>query len=141
MMRPIRILAPIFIKDDIKTAKFSLKAIVDLMEGLCRYNLSWIKYKRGNVPRLYASGIRYRPERGKEDWLAIPVLLYTREGDCEDLSCYRIAELRYRGVDARPNVIARKVRKGQWKAHARVLLPDGKIEDPSKIAKRIEAAR
>ena len=140
-MRPIVITAPIFSGDGRREASFSLAAIKALMEGLCRYNQVYLAAHPGKIPPLYKSGTVYRPERGTENWCPIPVVLRRKFGDCEDLSCWRVAELRAAGVAAQPHVIARRVGRRQWRAHAQVLLPGGRVEDPSIICKRLERAR
>ena len=83
-----------------------------LMEGLCRVNQTHIRQfdefrRRGLVengyPSVYASGLHYETEKGTEIWPDIPSLLMGTMGkgvypgpwgDCEDLACYRVAELR-----------------------------------------------
>lgn len=85
------------------------------------------------VPELYQSGVRYKAEPlGKEDWRDIPRLLETRLGDCEDLACWRAAELAVRrNVDARPVYRWRELPSGATLYHIVVSLPNGQIEDPS----------
>ena len=54
---------------------------------------------RPNIPRLYdtATGVRYQREpRGQEDWKDIPSIIRDHHGDCEDLACWRAAELTVR---------------------------------------------
>jgi hypothetical protein len=83
-----------------------------LMEGLVRVNQTHLRQfeefkKRGlvenNYPSVYRSGLHYETEKGTEIWPDIPSLLmgtmgkglYSGNwGDCEDLACYRVAELR-----------------------------------------------
>ena len=83
-----------------------------MMEGLCRVNQTHLQEfrafkKRGlvasNYPSVYRSGVHYETEKGTEIWPDIPSLLQGTMGsgvypgvwgDCEDLACYRIAELR-----------------------------------------------
>jgi hypothetical protein len=83
-----------------------------LMEALCRVNQTHLRQfetfkKRGLVargyPALYRSGLHYETEKGTEIWPDIPSLLSGTMGrglhpghwgDCEDLACYRVAELR-----------------------------------------------
>lgn len=83
-----------------------------LMEGLCRVNQTHLRQfeefkKRGlvehNYPSVYRSGLHYETEKGTEIWPDIPSLLMGTMGkgvypgywgDCEDLACYRVAELR-----------------------------------------------
>lgn len=83
-----------------------------MMEALCRVNQTHIRQfdefrKRGLVklgyPSVYRSGLHYETEKGTEIWPDIPSLLMGTMGkgtypgpwgDCEDLACYRVAELR-----------------------------------------------
>lgn len=131
-----------------------------LMEALCRVNQSLLRHQDGLVargltrekfPRLYAAGVHYEREPpGQEEWPDI-VNILAKTGqefpgawaDCEDLSCWRVAELRESdrhiengkivggGVKARPFAKWRRGPEGQFNYHALVLLPDGRLEDPS----------
>lgn len=83
-----------------------------IMEGLCRVNQTHLRQfevfkARGlvarNYPSVYRSGLHYETEKGTEIWPDIPSLLMGTMGrgvypghwgDCEDLACYRVAELR-----------------------------------------------
>jgi len=83
-----------------------------MMEALCRVNQTHLRQfdefvKRGLVargyPSVYRSGLHYETEKGTEIWPDIPSLLMGTMGkgvypgawaDCEDLACYRVAELR-----------------------------------------------
>ena len=83
-----------------------------MMEGLCRVNQTHLQQfeafkQRGlvpnNYPSVYRSGLHYETEKGTEIWPDIPSLLMGTMGkgiypghwgDCEDLACYRVAELR-----------------------------------------------
>jgi hypothetical protein len=83
-----------------------------LMEVLCRVNQTHLRQfdefkKRGLVengyPTCYRSGLHYETEKGTEIWPDIPSLLMGTMGkgiypgpwgDCEDLACFRVAELR-----------------------------------------------
>ncbi len=163
-----------------------------LMEALCRVNRSIISQsklmaKKGMigkneiVPPLYRAGVHYEREPpGQEHWLDVIHVLSSTPGsghshgeypgpsvDCEDLACYRVAELRdldyylqgkgkdgkpmvadpsflksYEGsgwkkvkggMKARPFAKWRKGPTGAFHYHALVLLPDGRIEDPSLV--------
>lgn len=91
---------------------WSQKRMLWMMEALCRVNQSHLQEfaafkKRGlvaqNYPSVYRSGVHYETEKGTEIWPDIPSLLQGTMGpgvypgvfgDCEDLSCYRVAELR-----------------------------------------------
>lgn len=83
-----------------------------LMEGLVRVDQTHLRQfdefqKRGLVergyPSVYRSGLHYETEKGTEIWPDVPSLLMGTMGrgvhpghwaDCEDLACYRVAELR-----------------------------------------------
>jgi len=126
-----------------------------MMEALCRINQSHIRLNRGLAdrglakayPLLYRSGVHYEREKGTEEWLDIPHVLMAASGkpeygdgpwsDCEDLSCWRVAELRERPdryggpIAAKPFAKWKKRADGSYAYHALVLLPNGQLEDPS----------
>ena len=80
-----------------------------------------------SLPLLYSSGVRYAREPGTEAWLTAPELFRRGQGDCEDLSCTRAAELRAReGERATP--VPLRWERG-W--HIVVRRADGRLEDPS----------
>lgn len=85
-------------------------------------------------PLLYTTGVRYKAEDpGLEEWRSCPVVLERGKGDCEDLACWRAAELRMReGIAAKPKVIRQPSQPGKRLYHIVVSLPNGRIEDPSK---------
>lgn len=94
----------------------------------------------GGFPRLYLSGIVYRPEpRGQEDWQDALRLLRAGEGDCEDLASYLCAERIVRdGIQAVPHVVT----TGSGSLHALTRYPRlNIIEDPSKICILLEQRR
>ena len=176
---------------------WSQKRMVLLMEALVQVNRTHLQefeafVKRGlaksNYPSVYLSGLHYETEKGTEIWPDIPSLLegvmgdglYPGPwGDCEDLACYRTAELRelswhYErpskfaagkiecadprfpqeesaiaaslkkqvwpgwkrvkgGIKAMPYAKWRRGPQGQYHYHAILLLPDGRLEDPSLV--------
>jgi hypothetical protein len=91
---------------------WSQKRMLFLMEGLVRVNQTHLQQfeefkTRGlvehNYPSVYRSGLHYETEKGTEIWPDIPSMLMGTMGkgvypgpwsDCEDLACYRVAELR-----------------------------------------------
>ncbi len=91
---------------------WSQQRMLWMMEALCRVNQTHLRQfdefkKRGLVergyPSVYRSGLHYETEKGTEIWPDIPSLLMGTMGkgiypgpwgDCEDLACYRVAELR-----------------------------------------------
>jgi len=120
-------------------------AIEALAEGLVRLNVWYLEQfdaRGADVPSLYRSGARYRREPvGQEWWESAADLLgvLTRgSGDCEDMSAFRTAELRFTGEDEDARV---KIVRTSRAFHAVVERGDGSIEDPSRILVAIESAR
>ena len=97
------------------------------MESLCQINKTYLQTHK--VPPLYRTNVIYEAETG-EEWKDIYHILKDGYGDCEDLACWRIAELQMAGINARPYIKWRKD-KGVWVYHALVWLPGNRIEDPS----------
>lgn len=76
-------------------------AMSQFLHSLYTIDLAYLS--RFKVPPLYESGIVYRAEpRGQEVWKDVPNVLRDGYGDCEDLACWRAAELRHQGVAAHP---------------------------------------
>lgn len=95
----------------------SKEALLWMLEALCRINeghLAQFPY-----PPLFRSGVHYQREVGTENWLDIPSIIEAGWGDCEDLACWRVAELRKQGVKASPYVKFRRV-GGAYHFHALV---------------------
>ena len=107
------------------------------LEALTAANVAYLQ-AHPDAPKLYASGVRYRTEKPKlkgtpipEEWLSIPYVIRQGWGDCEDLACWRTAELLQQGVKAQPVFTFRRV--GRFSIyHIMVRLPDGTIDDPSR---------
>ena len=88
-----------------------------------------------HVPPLYESGVRYEEEplgQPYEDFSAIPVVLARGWLDCDDAVCWRIAELRNIGENAKVRL------KWQYDPvrntrmyHVLVRRENGQVEDPS----------
>lgn len=110
-----------------------IDALACLLEALTLVNVAWLR-ERGEVPSLYESGVLYEEEpQGRDDWQDIPETLSLRVGDCEDLACWRLAELRVRfRENARPFVKC-AVYGPRTVYHVAVRRADGRIEDPSRI--------
>lgn len=119
--------------------KRSQKALLWFLEALCRTNQDIIRMQkaRGNpIPELYSSGIKYLRENGTENWQDIYRNLELMTGDCEDLACHRVAELRenYKRR-AQPFVTFRRSPDGKYHYHCVLIVegPDGwRLEDPSR---------
>lgn len=121
----------------------SSKVLLWLLESLVQVNVLWLG-AHPETPTLYKSDVLYQREDGTENWQDIPTTLRLGFGDCEDLACYRTAELRYHGINAHPFIRWRRIKKpnndrstvdpaeeGPMMYHALCRWPDGRIEDPS----------
>ena len=81
------------------------------------------------LPMLYESGVIYqREEEGQEDWQDIRSTLEYGYGDCEDLACWRAAELRVKGIggrkiNAHPFLRYRRIMPGRLMYHVMVEWP------------------
>ena len=109
--------------------RHSQKGVLWLMETMIRLN-ELVLNQFPDTPLLYESGVVYEREDDKEDWQDILHIIASGSGDCEDLACWRAAQLRRMGVRAGPYITWRKTPRGMI-YHALVRLPSGKIEDPS----------
>jgi len=110
-------------------------------EALTQINVQWLQL-HPETPSLYESGIYYSLDSDtQKPWLSLPELYAAGRGDCEDIAFARAAELRVKGIDARPCMMRwdqawHASEEGKWKVHWVVCLPDGTQEDPaSKLSK------
>ena len=113
--------------EDSKDKNRSRRSVLWLMEALVQINKMYLLMNK--VPMLYDTNVIYKIEAG-EIWKDIFNILKDGNGDCEDLACWRIAELQLAGISARPYIKWRKV-GGTWIYHALCWTPGNKIEDPS----------
>lgn len=117
-----------------KPEEYASCYIRPFLNALCAANVAYLRrYPR--TPKLYQSGVVYRREaivsgRRLEEWRDIPTILTSGFGDCEDLACYRVAELRVQGVQARPVVRWRRKPDSGILYHIIVGIGN-KREDPS----------
>ena len=104
-----------------------MRRLLDCLTGLD------VDYLRKNAaPELHHSGVRYEAEApGQERWASIPWVLDLGHGDCEDLACWRTAELIVSGEAALAIFESRQTPQGRL-YHILVRRADGRIEDPSK---------
>jgi hypothetical protein len=117
----------------------SQSALLWMLEALCKVDQGELEFHRKRKgkypPPLYASGIRYQRENGTENWQDVYRNFELMSGDCEDLACHRVAELRcVYGRQAAPFVKYRRGDDGAFHYHALVAVkgPDGwRLEDPS----------
>lgn len=75
----------------------------------------------------------YAPDPGVELWGSIESVYQTGEGDCEDLTCARVAERLAVGDWCRPVVRAEAQLDGKTLYHVLIENPDGSEEDISKV--------
>jgi hypothetical protein len=117
---------------DTLTEHAKTDALVHLLEALTAVNVSWLREHA--APWLYESGVRYEEEPpGRDEWQDIPETLLRREGDCEDLACWRLAELRARSGEHALPFVKRAVHGPRTIYHVAVRRADGSLEDPSRI--------
>ena len=109
----------------------SQKALLWLLESMI--NIARIELKENRLPPLYKAGVIYVREETTEIWKD-PITVYRdKEGDCEDLAIWRVAELRNNGKKARAYIRYRiHPQTGGYIYHVMVQRPNG-LEDPSKI--------
>ena len=117
---------------------YKLGILEHLLEALTMADVAYL-LAHPHTPNLYDAGVRYQEEPDdRDEWQDIPDTLERRTGDCEDLACWRVAELRVRfgepkatrriTVDQLPN------HRGQVVTtyHISVQHEDGTVEDPSR---------
>lgn len=112
------------------------------LDALTLTNVDYLR-RHPSTPALYRSGVRYwaPPDDGTDDdWCDIPTVLAAKRGDCDDLACWRAAELRVSGIQAvaQPLVyysemLSKKLGRPFFDCHILVQYPNGSREDPSKI--------
>jgi len=108
--------------------KDSERALLWLLESLVQVNI--IELRKNKLPPLYKAGVRYEREIDTEIWRDVVTVYDDGFGDCEDLACWRVAELRNQGKKASARLSWRK--QGDMLIyHVTVLRANGRIEDPS----------
>lgn len=117
----------------LKSSKILALCVRQALEAVILANRIYLRIH--NAPKLYESGVRYEEEpagQPYEDFAAVPVVLSRGWADCDDLVCWRIAELRNEGENAKVRL------KWQWDSlrkarmfHVLVRRANGQVEDPS----------
>lgn len=130
-MLPVVFQACLFDKDDANYEHYSRKCLEWMLECLVNINREVLRHFP-EIPNLYDASVKYAREDGTEDWESILSVIRHRQGDCEDLACWRVAELRERFKEAARPIVRYRNDDGFWHYHIQVLRGDGKtIEDPS----------
>ena len=108
--------------------------VAALYDGPQKRSMRAVVVTVDQVP-LGLGGIYYEEEPpGQEDWQDLLTCMKLKASDCEDLACFRAAELRVRhGIMARPTFVHRVRPNGGNLYHVQVQYPDGRIEDPSRV--------
>lgn len=130
--RPRGFRGPMRTVDIICTLPWGPEGVRIMLAALCTANvfvMSQLAAAGRPLPQLYRSGVVYRRQAGPERFRLAPDVYARRGGDCDQLCCWRVAELRLAGetgARAIPKVINPKL------IHVVVRRADGSIEDPSK---------
>jgi hypothetical protein len=127
----------IFKNDSPANRHYSQKAVLLMLEGTVSVNRLWLKMNP-STPKLYSAGVVYERET-EEHWRDIPTIIANGAGDCEDLGCWRVAELREAGAWCQPFLKWRRYGKF-WLYHVQVAHMErrgnkvaiARIEDPSR---------
>jgi hypothetical protein len=108
-----------------------VRVLIALLEALALADLIYLR-ANPKTPRLYESGVVYvREPDDRDNWQDIPRTIALRNGDCEDLCAWRVAELRAAGELAEFEL--RHFLIGHATVyHVLVRHADGGIEDPSR---------
>jgi hypothetical protein len=122
--------------------------VAELVEFVSRQNRSLMRKLGKRIPPLYDSGVLYREDPwdpGYQHFADCVTVLRRGYGDCKSLVPWRLAGLR----EERPSehfaahVYPRRAPRGsprdgvrvadEWIIHVQVRMPDGLIEDPSRM--------
>lgn len=129
-MPPIVFRVSLFDSSKPADIKRSRRALLWLLEALVQVDMLWLA-AHPNTTLLYKQeNVHDEPEYQKEDWQDVPHVIASGKADCEDLTAWRVGELRLMGINARPYIRWRKV-ANQMRYHALVWLPGNEFEDPS----------
>jgi hypothetical protein len=111
-----------------------------LLEVLIAENIAHLR-ARPETPWLYRAGVVYQKEPDdRDDWLDIPEVQLQGMGDCEDLSAWRIAELRVRDQEMAIPHVTIATQGSRVLYHVTVRRANGRIEDPSRALGMRESA-
>lgn len=97
------------------------------LEYLIALNLDYLK--RHDTPPLYRDGIVYQRT---VEWETVPAVELRGYADCKSLAAWRIAELRFAGIPAKPVFRFHELENGMFDYHILIQTGPGEYEDPSK---------
>jgi hypothetical protein len=119
-------------QDYCRGVRWSEDILKHLLEVIVAANMEYLRCNP-HTPSVYRAGVSYcREPRGTEYFQSIPSIMLTGCADCEDLSAWRVAELRFHGEPAKFAIYKREKKSGFLLYHIQVRRADGRIEDPSK---------
>lgn len=112
----------------------SRAALATMLDALYKIDVLYLQ-AHPETPALYTTPIRYMEEPiGQEEWQDIPTCLRMGIADCEDLACWRAAELTVKQrIPCRPIHHEHKRPNGSYLYHILTRYPNGRLEDPSQI--------
>lgn len=119
--------------DALSTDRGRERVFEALAAALAAANVELLRSRR--LPMLYASGVEYigDDDGGEDPWRDALRVLELGGGDCDDLVPWRLAELWLAGVRASPVAHLEHFADGTSRVHLTVRLPDGRVEDPSRV--------
>jgi hypothetical protein len=114
-----------------KDPEFAFRNISRMLGTLTAINADFLE-QNPNFPLLYMSGVRYHHDKNADYWRDAKATFDNRFGDCDNLSCWRAAELQVRfGINALPVWLHKKKADQTDLFHIVVQYPNLDIEDPS----------
>jgi hypothetical protein len=138
--------------DDLDAIPLAMENMSDVLMALVSINRRYIRRYPDQIPLLYEAGVVYdRMEPapgtacGDDDWADIIIILEQQErrADCEDLACWRVAELNERFrvpavpfirlyADRVPDVLSGQL-SPRHLYHILVRWPDGRSDYPNTV--------
>jgi len=130
---PYRITYALDLFNGPKERELSHATLNVMLEALTKIDVLYL-LRHPETPSIYKAGVKYMEEPpGQEDWQDIPTTISMGIGDCEDVACWRTAELIVRGIPAKAIFKEQRRADGGYLFHILVQHPNGYLEDPSRI--------
>jgi hypothetical protein len=128
MYRVILDLASVDMK---KNPELAYRSISRLLGSLTAINADYLA-ENPQFPLMYFSGVKYRHDKDADYWRDAARIREIGFGDCDNLSCWRAAELQVRfNINAIPVFMHRVKPDGTDLFHIVVQYPNLIVEDPS----------